>query len=535
MAEVQVNIKVNNPDLNPLKELKKELLAAKGAALNGDGAAAKRVAELSEKMKELKEQTKTLQGGGVEPLKNSFSLLTEGFTSGEYGKVTTGLKGIGKAMSAIPIFLLIEGVRFLVENFKEIVAFGKEVFDSFVDEERAVRTLTKELDALKIANSLVTGELKREIAELEASGASHAKIIAKKQELIEVQKQEAIMSAKLNLAKIKEVMANDSIYESTLKLMSAGLRKVNLDAAADVIDRKIEYNKKERNAENVKALAEGMGLIKDLESQSRVITLTEDKKVNDVWKKTNDDKKAQAIKDAEYYRKRRLEDDAWDLQADKDLAEQKKVIDVEERDLKAEALNESLMKYTEDLAERKRLRAEEMKDIKDGLTNTAVGIQTISSLNDTLFSIKSANTKKGSKEDEEAARKHFQMNKALQLGTAVVNGAQSVLAITSVPDFTLGIASALRIAAQVALTAKVIATIASAKFQPSGGGGSVGGGGSIGGGPIPSPQQQEVPQPRQQSTEFDNEGNKKGGAIVLVSEINETQRSLARVKEQARF
>jgi hypothetical protein len=52
---------------------------------------------------------------------------------------------------------------------------------------------------------------------------------------------------------------------------------------------------------------------------------------------------------------------------------------------------------------------------------------------------------------------------------AVINGAQSILAITSVPDFTLGVASAIRIGASVAATAASISTISSTQF---GGGGS---------------------------------------------------------------
>jgi hypothetical protein len=85
------------------------------------------------------------------------------------------------------------------------------------------------------------------------------------------------------------------------------------------------------------------------------------------------------------------------------------------------------------------------------------------------------NLKKGSKEEEQAARKQFQINKALNLTQAVINGAQSILAITATAVDPTGITTALRIAAQVAITAGTIAKIASAKFEPSGGGGASGG------------------------------------------------------------
>ena len=56
----------------------------------------------------------------------------------------------------------------------------------------------------------------------------------------------------------------------------------------------------------------------------------------------------------------------------------------------------------------------------------------------------------------------------MQLAMAAINGAQAILAILSVPDFTLGVSSGLRIAASVAATAASISAIASTTF--SGGG-----------------------------------------------------------------
>ena len=81
------------------------------------------------------------------------------------------------------------------------------------------------------------------------------------------------------------------------------------------------------------------------------------------------------------------------------------------------------------------------------------------------FAIKKKNLVEGSKEEEEYLKKQFDVNKAFQISTALINGIQGVLAITTVPDFTLGVASALRIAAQVSLTAASVAKIASTQFK----------------------------------------------------------------------
>ena len=123
-------------------------------------------------------------------------------------------------------------------------------------------------------------------------------------------------------------------------------------------------------------------------------------------------------------------------------------------------------------------RAEDLKTVKDSLTNAQNLAGSLQSLSDLGFSIKQANLKKGTKEEEAAARQQFKINKALALTGAIMNGAQSILAITSVPDFTLGIATAIRIGAQVLTTASAVAKIASTQFTATGGGGSNLGGGA---------------------------------------------------------
>jgi hypothetical protein len=67
--------------------------------------------------------------------------------------------------------------------------------------------------------------------------------------------------------------------------------------------------------------------------------------------------------------------------------------------------------------------------------------------------------------ENEYAKKQFAINKALQISGAVMSGLQGILAITTVPDFTLGVQTALRIGAQVALSAATVAKIASTQFK----------------------------------------------------------------------
>jgi hypothetical protein len=109
-------------------------------------------------------------------------------------------------------------------------------------------------------------------------------------------------------------------------------------------------------------------------------------------------------------------------------------------------------------------RAEEMATIKGGLDTATDALNSINSLASIGIEAKLKNVKKGSKEEEKILRAQFKQQKAMQLAMAAINGAQAILAILTVPDFTLGIASGIRIAAAVTATAASIATIAGTQF-----------------------------------------------------------------------
>jgi len=101
--------------------------------------AGKKLAELKDKIGDLNDSTKTFTGSGVERLTSSFRLLSEGISTFDFDKIKTGFKGIGAAMGAIPIFLLIEGIKLLYENFDKIAA----MFDKTSLAEKALTEATK--------------------------------------------------------------------------------------------------------------------------------------------------------------------------------------------------------------------------------------------------------------------------------------------------------------------------------------------------------------------------------------------------------
>lgn len=128
MADIKINVKTEGAEesLNSIAGIKKSIkeLRSQALAVGEGGKGFKQLTqqanELQDKLDDLKDSSKSLQGTGIEKLKSSFGLLTESFKNADFGKLKTALSGVGSAMKAIPIFLIIEGIMYLVENFEKL-------------------------------------------------------------------------------------------------------------------------------------------------------------------------------------------------------------------------------------------------------------------------------------------------------------------------------------------------------------------------------------------------------------------------------
>ena len=117
-----------------------------------------------------------------------------------------------------------------------------------------------------------------------------------------------------------------------------------------------------------------------------------------------------------------------------------------------------------------KIRAEQLATANNALDISQKSITSIQALGDIAFSAKMAKVKKGSKEEEELAKKQFKFNKALQLSGAIVDAGKAITAsLAAAPIATpIGVASLIATAATSAAT---IAKIASTQFTSTGGGG----------------------------------------------------------------
>lgn len=309
-----------------IQELKKSLKDLVNQQANVSAGSAewkkltKAINDTEGKIGDLTDSFKTLQGSGVDRVKNSFNLLKEGFTSFDGGKIKAAFSGIGAAMKAIPIFLIIEGIRYLIENFEKLKNSGgligtvfkfigtiievvvnhiEELLDylGLVDKELNDLAEAAEENAKRVTEALAeqTAEYDRQIAVAKANGQNTVEL--------EIKKQQAILAT------------NKIIAEQTLELIRQG---------------------KELTEAEVKRAKEAINNIKNANTQIAVIRATEDKRIEEENKKKAEQAKARREAELADNMKLMQQIEAANLQAIKDEEQRaavKAVLDRQRRDV----------------------------------------------------------------------------------------------------------------------------------------------------------------------------------------------------------
>jgi len=197
-----------------------------------------KVGELEDKMEDLGDATKALKGTGIEKLKGSLGLLKESFANMDFGKAKIAFKGLGGAMGAIPIFLVVQGLQFLFEKleFFQVIIKPVEMYINMLSD--ALFMLT---DAIGLTNHAAQEESKkateglneemkkqadaadRQIKVMQAQGKDTTEI--------ELQKQKDII--KTTEAMIKQLEATGELTDDQKKQLGE-LKKNLLDSQAEV-------------------------------------------------------------------------------------------------------------------------------------------------------------------------------------------------------------------------------------------------------------------------------------------------------------
>lgn len=496
--------------ITSVKELKKALADAKTASINGDGKAAKAIAELTDKMDDLKDATKAAQGTGIEKLKSSFALMVDGFKNFDGDKLKLAFNGIGTAMKAIPILLIVEGIRYLIENFDELSkgsgplaktlqfvgdALGYisdkigAVINFFTDMAGATSDATRALEAqgkaIKTNSDQLTSALNQTIKKFDDQ-ITVAKAAGKSTVDLEIAKQKAIIDTNLTIARQIEafVRAGGELDEERKKILTASLDAIR---GAKVTERVIELNDQKQKRDNY---------IKHLE---------EKRDAEDKARKERHAKELEEIKmqeDAEAYL---AELDATKLRQKKENEDAFLAYQAEKLNISAQLAEEAL--------ERERLarhaNQEEERAIIEASVSNAQNLASLTqNISDIAFNAKMAKVKKGSAEEEALMKRQFEINKKMQIAQVIISSATSAIeaykslaGIPIVGPVLGGIAAGVAVTAGIATVQKIRST----QFEGGGGGGiSI----PTGSGSVPSintPQNSGGSNSR--STELDDDGN----------------------------
>ncbi len=230
--------------------------------------------------------------------------------------------------------------------------------------------------------------------------------------------------------------------------------------------------------------------------------------------------------------------------------ENRKLLDIEIKNAEDERRN---TKAAKDKAAAEQKTADEKAAFEGTLQLGQASLAATQQLTDLFFEYKRKGLQKGSAEEIKAAENQFKVNKALQIANAVVSGIQGVIAAYSsgsaIPIIGAVAGPAFAILAGIAAAAN-IAKIASAKFDPGGGGTPSIVPSSSGGAPtIPQPPTINTPNANtNQSTSFDESGKRIGGdsdkkvtqtinvkATVAESEMTDSQKRIGKLEDQSTF
>lgn len=561
MADVVLNTKINNTEIektvNNFSRLKNELKQAKSELLQfevgtaGFAKAQANISKLTDKMKVLNDSTR-IQGTGVERLTQSFNLLTDSFSTGDIDKAKLAFTGLGQAMKAIPIFLLIEGARLLFENWDKVSAVFSESAKQILANERALTELTLAVSKNKAESDALIISKEFELDQLKKQGGSLDEIIHKYNEIDNLRLSNIIGEINKvnkeieNLAfKQKDLRENIQASDFLPDFLGGGTSIKEANALGDEIE-KLKVKRKEFENEFLKVGLENKGKIQAAEED-------EQKRREDAALKR------QKLEEEEIKRKR-------DAQA-RDAAVTNELIDREERDYK-DALkrqNEAAElarqedfdakaraaateeKYFRDLenqnfkrseAQNKARRAKEEQDIKASenakLQARKIGLDAAQGLSQAFFQTQ-LNGAKGNAAAELKIRKQmFEVDKAFNVARAVQDGIRAVQAALTIPPPGGQILAVANGALAAANVAKILSTQFDGGAQnidvpnvslPTGGGGQ-------------TPNTFQPPTFVQQSTQLDDNGNPINQpiqAVVAETQVTSVQNRVSRLYRQSRI
>lgn len=527
MAEkkITLDIVLNNTDaVNNLKDIKdglklvnNELLKTKEGTeeyANLSTAAGK----LKDKIGDLNDTLKTTQGSGLEKFKNSLSLIREGFTNLDPGKLKIGIQGatqafggLGKAIAATGIGLLVVGIVKLIQNFDELKKVGGlvgKVFTAIGD------TINFLIDGIKEFSDSI-GLTNFALAEATEAEKKYGEAIAETNRQIgEQRRKQLVLTGKLSEEEAARQNAKEKFVTDFLKIQAEARQKIEEDSS-EAGKKKIEEERQakikllqETYVSELLAIRKGEKDKADAQAKAQsdaAKKLAEDRKKleqqfsgeNELERLNRQEKETLAeakrlgaseetllnIRQEFFNRRLKLADDSEKEIEAKTVTSVKSTIEKVGLTIQETPLPPLVIPVITPIEEVKNFFIQYEEQIKATLQISEQFVNALSSLNDLVTTNKVKNLERGSVAEQIILRKSFERNKKLAIAGAVISGIQGVVnALTAKSTIPEPFGTALKIATAVsvaAATAVNIAKIAATKFEssspPSAGGGGGGG------------------------------------------------------------
>jgi hypothetical protein len=426
-------------------------------------------------------------GAFVVVLGSLFAYFTQ--TSRGADKLAEVMGGLGAAVKVVIDRFVSLGeslVKFFSGDFKGAVQGIKDAFkglgDEISKETKAGAALAKQLDNIE--------DRERDLIKMRAAAnvqLTEARLIADDQTKSVEEREKAVRRVnELETKVAKAEQANAQAYVKYLKEKKRLGETTDADllalaeAEAKVDEMRSESLRRQKKLQNeLKSLASERKQ-QEAESLSNIKKLTEEEqKLADLRKQWATEDAAAAAKKAETDKVLRGQNVAAytdmlaQMRGSSGTAEQQELAAAEQQYL---ALTTLAIKAGKSTVEATQLYEQKKRDIKkkyadqaraDELANAAASVQLAGQAFGALAQLSEAL----GKDNEKNAEKTFKITKALRIGEAIASTAAAIMMQFAVPQDALTGANFVKAGIVAATGAAQIATIASAKFQPSGGGG----------------------------------------------------------------
>lgn len=467
------------------------------------------------KIADLQDGFSTLRGSGVERVNSSLALFRQGLTDADPGKLKIGLQGLGSAMSAVPIFFLIQGLQKLIENFDEVKKFVLDFASDLGFATSASSDLEKQLEKTKEANSRLSKSIEDQITALSGLEKNEKRITKLKKEQLQLTISERKLALQAAVAKELEAKNEADALEKLIRLTG---NKTTADLRRFAAIKEVEK-------ERIKATDELRAALSSLQGFENVQT----QKSIDNNKKAFDKKLEYAKKylenlkkiDGEYQenlknkKTKEIEADiSHNATISKNVLAQLKDECIKKGGEWIEGVGCSMEKHNKQQADAK-LQAENNY------------IQSARVLSDTFFQIQLNNAEGNAQRELEIRKRMFQVDKAFNVARVIQDGIRSVQAALTIPPP----AGQILAGANAALAAGNLAKILATKFN--GGTSSGSGGGSVPNVSIPSVRNEAIQNNNQ--TDIDSQTGKVNKVFVLEKDITEKVKKVAKIQETAKF